>query len=145
MPPIAGLKGDISVINNKETACGRELCQSTKGKRQSCSLFPPRGGRACAFLITAAWKVSSGDSTTNARLLAVDKVIAVLNSNQGASLRNTSRPSAVGISASMCGVVPKWRCVPHSGVRRQQPHISQHSTCCTWMRQGSSNCHQSQC
>ena len=61
----------------------------------------------CALLITAAWKMSSRDSTTNARLLAVHKVIAVLNSNEGASLRNTSRPSAAGISASMGGVVRK--------------------------------------
>jgi len=81
MPPIAGLKGDISVINNKETACAWELCQSTQGKCQSCSLFPPQGGRVCVLLITGAWKTSSGDSTTNARLLAAHKVIAVLNSN----------------------------------------------------------------
>lgn len=39
-----------------------------------------------------------------------------------------------------CGT-PKWRCVPHSGVHRQQTHIYQHSPCCTWMRQKSSNCH----
>lgn len=59
-----------------------------KYPRRASEPTPSTGRGACALLITAAWEVSSGDSTpSQCILLAVHREITVLNPNEGISLR----------------------------------------------------------
>jgi len=76
-----------------------------KYPRRASEPTPSTGRGACALLITAAWEVSSGDSTpSQCILLAVHREITVLNPNEGISLRDASCPPIVGVSAGLrCG------------------------------------------